>query len=128
MHPPKLHRLGELQLKIMKILWNRSEASVGLVHQEVGGPHKLAYTTVATMLRKMEDRGLVKHRVSGRSFIYRPAVKSDAVARHMAGNLLDRLFEGKLSNLVSHCLNSREVGAEELERLQQLIAEQKQKL
>ena len=125
MSKTKVHRLGDLQLKIMKVLWDRSEATVADVHQALAGERDLAYTTVATMLRKMEARGLVRHRVDGRSFVYRPAVGSDAVTRGMSDHLLDRLFEGNLADMVSHLLTTREVSREELSKLEQLIAEKK---
>ena len=85
MSQTKVHRLGDLQLKIMKFLWERGDATVAEVHQAITRERGLAYTTVATMLRKMEGRRLVKHRVEGRSFVYRPAVAADAVTRSMAG-------------------------------------------
>ena len=56
-------RLGDLQLRIMRIVWKRGEATVAEVMDELGRASRLAYTTVATMLRKMEARGLVRHRV-----------------------------------------------------------------
>ena len=121
----KVHRLGDLQLKIMKRLWDRGEATVADVHQVLGRERDLAYTTVATMLRKMEARGLVKHRTEGRSFIYRPAIAADAVTRGMADHLLEGLFEGSLADLVSHLLTTREVSREELSKLEKLIAESK---
>jgi len=125
MSKTKVHRLGDLQLKIMKVLWGCSEATVADVHQALNIERDLAYTTVATMLRKMETRGLVRHRVDGRSFVYRPAVGSDAVTRGMSNHLLDRLFEGSLADMVGHLLTSREVSREELSRLEKLIAERK---
>jgi len=121
----KVHRLGDLQLKILKRLWDRGEATVAEVHQALATEGDLAYTTVATMLRKMEARGLVKHRLEGRSFVYRPAVAADAVTRGMADHLLDRLFEGSMSDMVSHLLTTREVSREELSKLERLIAERK---
>lgn len=121
----RLHRLGDLQLRIMKILWASGEATVGAVHEELAREKDLAYTTIATMLRKMEARGLVKHRLEGRSFIYRPAVGEEAVSRGMADHLLDRLFEGSLSDMVHHLLSTREISREELKRLEKLIAERK---
>ena len=60
MSAERTYRLGDLQLRIMRILWRAGPVSVARVHEELGG--SLAYTTVATMLRKMEDRGLVGHR------------------------------------------------------------------
>ena len=101
------YRLGDLQLRIMKVLW------------------KLSTTTVATMLRKMEDRGLVRHREDGRKFIYESAVSEDDVSRSMADDLVDRLFEGSLSATVSHLLEHREVDQQELARLERLIKAQK---
>ena len=111
---PKIHRLGDLQLKIMQVLWVEGEARVGDVHRVISPKGDLAYTTVATMLRKMEERGLVKHRDEGRSFVYRAAVAEDEVTRSMADHLVDRLFEGSLADMVSHLLKTREVSREEL--------------
>jgi BlaI family penicillinase repressor len=125
MAKPKMHRLGDLQLRIMKILWERKEATVTDVFDGLGQRARLAYTTVATMLRKMETRGLVAHRTEGRSFVYRAAVGAETVTRGMADHLLDRLFEGNLADMVSHLLTTREVSREELSKLEQLIAEKK---
>ena len=120
-----VHRLGDLQFKILKVLWEHSEATVSDVHQALSRERDLAYTTVATMLRKMETRGLVRHRLQGRSFVYRPAVAANAVTRGIADHLFDRLFEGSLADMVSHLLTTREVSREELSRLEKLIAERK---
>ena len=128
MSKTKVHRLGDLQLKIMKLLWERKEATVAEVHQAVARERELAYTTVATMLRKMEARNLVAHREEGRSFVYRPAVPSEAITRGMADHLIERLFEGSLADMVSHLLITREVSREELSKLEKLIAERKKKL
>lgn len=94
--------------------------SVAEVQERLGG-EPLAYTTVATMLRKMENRHLVTHREEGRKFIYRAAVSAEDVTRSMADDLVDRLFEGSLAETVSHLLETREVSPDELTRLEQLI-------
>jgi predicted transcriptional regulator len=121
----KVHRLGDLQLRIMQILWTRQQATVAEVHATLAGERDLAYTTIATMLRKMEARGLVKHRLDGRSFVYRAAVAEDAVSQGMADHLVDRLFEGSLSDMVHHLLTTREVSHEELSKLEKMIADVK---
>ncbi len=121
----RVYRLGDLQLRIMKVLWAQGEATVSAMHDAVAGEKDLAYTTVATMLRKMEARGLVEHRLEARSFVYRAAVAEDAVSRGMADHLLDRLFEGSLAGMVNHLLSTREVSREELSKLERLIAERK---
>ena len=121
----RIAKLGDLQLRIMKILWLRSEATVTDVLADLTGPSDLAYTTVATMLRKMEARGLVTHRIEGRSFIYRARVKEEEVTRTIADHFVERLFEGSLTEVVSHLLSTREVSKDELETLERLIAERK---
>ncbi|MBT5707607.1 MAG: BlaI/MecI/CopY family transcriptional regulator, partial [Verrucomicrobia bacterium] len=82
--------------------------------------------TVATMLRKMEARGLVRHFNEGRTFIYEAAFEEASVSRSLADDLVERLFEGRLSSLVSHFLSTRDVSEEELERLESLVRETKQ--
>lgn len=119
----KTYRLGDLQLRIMRVLWESAPASVAQVQDRLGG--RLAYTTVATMLRKMEDRGLLRHGEQGRKFLYRPAVTAEDITRSMADDLVDRLFEGSLAAAVSHLLQTREVGPNELARLERLIQQRK---
>jgi BlaI family penicillinase repressor len=121
------HRLGDLQLKIMKVLWDRTEAAVTDVHQAVSAQGDWAYTTIATMLRKMEARGLVRHRVADRKFLYRPAVKAEEVTREMSAHLMEGLFEGSLSDMIAHLLTTRQISREELDRLEKLIAERRKK-
>ncbi len=121
----RIHRLGDLQLRIMKVLWSSGEATVADVHKALVAERDLAYTTVATMLRKMEARGLVRHRLEARSFVYRAVVRAEAVSRGMADHLLERLFEGSLADMVRHLLSNREVSRKELVALEKLIAERK---
>jgi len=120
----KIHRLGDLQLQILKILWERGQGTVADVMENLSGA-ELAYTTVATMLRKMETRGLVTHRAEGRSFVYRPKVKAEDISHRISNHLVDRLFEGSLLDAVNHLLTTREVSSEELGKIEQLIAEKK---
>ena len=120
------YRLGDLQLRIMKVLWERGPLAAADVQEVLGGA-ELAYTTVATMLRKMEQRNLLSHQVEGRRFVYKAAVKPETVTRSMAGDILDRLFEGDLADMVSHLLTTREVSRDELARLEKLIARLKRR-
>jgi BlaI family transcriptional regulator, penicillinase repressor len=125
MKTARSYRLGDLQLRIMKVLWERGEASVAEVHDALGADAGLAYTTVATMLRKMEARGLVTHASEGRRFVYQAAVAPDVVTRSMANDVLERLFEGRLADMLDHLLSTREVSRDELRALERLIRERK---
>jgi predicted transcriptional regulator len=104
----------------MKVLWQLGRASVAEVHEHLSA-EQLAYTTVATMLRKMEDRGLVQHDEEDRRFIYTAAVSEGEVTRSMADDFLERLFEGSLASAMSHLLETRDVSREELAELERLI-------
>lgn len=120
-------RLGDLQLRILQVLWARQEASVNEVATNLKPHRDLAYTTVATMLRKMEVRGLVAHREEGRSYIYRPLVAEDQVGRSMTDHVVERLFQGSLAGAVNHLLQTREVSRAELDQLEKLIRAAKRK-
>ncbi|MEM7229778.1 MAG: BlaI/MecI/CopY family transcriptional regulator [Planctomycetota bacterium] len=117
----KRNRLGDLQHAIMRQLWDRGEATVNEVHQALHPERGLALTTIATMLRKMGDRGLVTHRTEGRQYVYRACVNETEVNRSMVGELIDRLFDGQPSELVNHLVRERDIDAQELKRMRALI-------
>jgi len=120
------YRLGDLQLRIMRVLWSYGSLNVTRVQQELGG-EPLAYTTVATMLHKMEERGLVRHHEQDRRFIYEPAVSQEEVTRGMANDLISRIFQGSLADAVSHMLDARDVSRGELAQLDELIKRRKRR-
>lgn len=113
--------LGKLQLAIMRVLWSSGEQTVSEVHRTLEPSHGLAPTTIATMLKKMEAKGVVAHRTEGRRFIYRPTLSEDVVTRSMVADLKERLFGGSAAALVSHLLKSHEVDDDELSALREQI-------
>ena len=115
------HTLGELQHAIMQVLWERDEATVAEVHEALFDERGLAPTTIATMLRKMENKGVVAHRVEDRHFVYRATVSEDAVRSTMVSELLDRLFAGDPAALVSHLVADHDIDEAEVERLRTLL-------
>lgn len=114
--------LGDLQLAIMRVVWERGEATAGEVHAALAAERGLAPTTIATMLRKLEDKGVVAHRTVGRVFVYRAKVEEQAVHRSMVGELVRRVFDGDPRQLVSHLLTEGQVDLAELEALRKKIA------
>jgi predicted transcriptional regulator len=116
------HHLGDLQLAIMRILWSRSQATVAEVHEALEPERGLALTTIATMLTKMEKKGVVAHRADGRRFIYRPLVNEPQVRRSMVADLTTQLFRGDVTALVSHLLAEHDINPRELAELRALVA------
>lgn len=114
-------QLGDLQLAIMRILWERGEASAAEVHEALWEERGLAPTTIATMLVKMEKKGVVTHRSEGRRYLYAPTVSEGEVTRSMVAQLAERLFEGDVPAFVSHLLSEHEIDPAELAELRELI-------
>jgi BlaI family penicillinase repressor len=114
--------LGDLQHAIMVVLWARGEATTADVHQALHAERGLALTTIATMLRKMEDKGVVQHRVEGRQFVYRPSVTEDEVRQSMVGELVERLFDGDAKALVAHLVSEHEIDPIELRELRRRVS------
>jgi BlaI family transcriptional regulator, penicillinase repressor len=118
--------LGDLQLAILRALWQRAAASVAEVHEALRD-RGLALTTIATMLRKMEEKGLVSHTEQGRQFLYRAEVDPELVQKNLVGDLVTRLFDGDPLALVNHLLRAGEIELGELDDLRQRVAAAEQK-
>jgi predicted transcriptional regulator len=113
------------ELEILKVLWEQGPCSVREVHRRLSATEPdLAYNTVQTLLRLMEEKkALVRHHLDGRTFIYTAQfTRDDSAAR-----FLDRVFDGAAAQLVQSLLRSERVSAEELDRMQTLIAAARRK-
>jgi BlaI family transcriptional regulator, penicillinase repressor len=109
---------SERELEILKVLWELGSGSVREVHQRLCPNDELAFNTVQTLLRIMEDKGLVGHRSEGRTFIYFPRHSLERVARRF----LDKVFDGSIDRLVLTLLRTEDTSADELKELERLIA------
>ncbi|HEX7121761.1 MAG TPA: BlaI/MecI/CopY family transcriptional regulator [Gemmatimonadaceae bacterium] len=115
--------LTDLQLAIVRVLWERGECSVVEVQEALLPERQLAQTTVATILSRLEKRGVVSHRAEGRLFLYRAAVSESQVRRTMVSELTDMLFDGRPEALISHLLSERQIEPGDLDEVKRLIAE-----
>ena len=115
--------LTDLQFAIMRILWESAEATVVEVQNRLRPERDLAQTTIATLLTRLEKRGVIEHRLDGRQFVYRPLVTEQEVRRSMVSELTDLLFDGSSAALMTHLLHSREMQPGDLDRVKRMIAE-----
>jgi BlaI family penicillinase repressor len=125
------YSLTELQLAMMKVLWERGEVSVLDLHDAMRAERKIAQSTVATLLTRMEKKGLVTHRQDGRQYLYRALVSEGQVRRSVVAEvsgLFGRLFEGDVTEMVSHLLHQSDVEADDLARLRQMIQQREAEL
>jgi BlaI family transcriptional regulator, penicillinase repressor len=109
---------SERELDILKVLWEIGSGTVREVHEHLYPQAELAFNTVQTLMRIMEDKGLVTHRAEGRTFIYSPTHSRERVA----ARFLNKVFDGELDQFVLSILRARDADAGELAELERLIA------
>ena len=112
--------LTEAELRLMDILWQKGQATVAEVTAALPPP-PIAYNSVLTTMRILEQKGFVAHDEAGRAFLYRPLVERDAAAQTAVGHLLSRFFENSSSSLALRLIESERPSDDELLRLKALI-------
>jgi predicted transcriptional regulator len=120
MPPKRSNTLTEAELRLMKILWQRGDSAVGDLVTAVGA--SLAYTSVLTTIRILEQKGYVRHRQEGRAFIYSPCVAEHEASRSEVRHMMQRFFGDSRERLMLSLLGDKEVSREELKRLKEAIA------
>jgi predicted transcriptional regulator len=122
--PPKSKDLvlSDLQLSLMRIFWSRSGASAAEVVAALRTTRPLAHTTVATLLSRLEKRGLLIATRDGRQVTYRAAVTRRDVRRSMVSALLAGLFDGEAHGLVNHLVEQRHIAPDELTEIRAALA------
>jgi predicted transcriptional regulator len=120
--------LTALQLAVMRVLWGLGEATVVEVQEGLRAERALAQTTVATLLSRLEKRGVVAYRTEGRQYVYRALISEEDVRGSVLAEVTDRLFHGDLTTLVSHLLAGVEVNAAELTKVRELIEAREREL
>jgi predicted transcriptional regulator len=116
-------QLSEVQLAVMRALWDAGRATTAAVHERMGKPRLLAYTTVATLLSRLEKRGLVISRKDGRERVFEPVVSEHDVTRHMVSDLVAKLFRGDARALVSHLVSDSEFDETDLETVRHMLGQ-----
>ncbi|MGD9720053.1 MAG: BlaI/MecI/CopY family transcriptional regulator [Pirellulales bacterium] len=111
------------ELEILKILWDIGPATVREVHERMPADAELAFNTVQTLLRIMDEKGLVTHAQRGRTFVYKPKHTRE---REMS-RLLDKVFDGALDQFVVSLLKTTSASPAELKKLERIIAEARRK-
>ena len=114
-------RLGRVQLRIMQVLWERGQASAREITDALSPESGIAHSTVQTLLRKMEDKGVVGHEIEERTFVFRPLVDRQSISRGAARELIDRVFAGSAAGLIAHLLSEERISRKELQELRELI-------
>ena len=117
----KLQQLTERQLEVMDVIWRIGVVSVAQVHLELRHA-RLARKTVATILTRLEEQGLLMHTTDGREFLYRARVTREQVARAKLKSMLDYVLGGSTPSLIRYALEAEEVEQGDIEKVQEMLA------
>ena len=121
MPPKKSNTLTEAELRLMKILWRRGESAVNDLVAAMPEDEPLAYNSVLTTIRILEQKGYVEHRQEGRAFVYRPCVAEQEAGRSEVRHVLGRFFGNSRERLLLSLLGDDDISSEELQRLKDAI-------
>jgi len=116
--------LTEAELRLMQVLWDRDPATVGEVSKALPRRLNLAYNTVLTTLRILEQKGYLKRTKRGRAHVYAPAVDRHSARRSALKHIISRFFDGSPELLMQNLLEDDHLNPDELAHLRQLLAGQ----
>ena len=115
----------ESELEILQVLWDKGNASVREVHEELSKTKEAGYTTTLKLMQIMNEKGLVKRDDSIKTHIYQPAVSKEKTQKHLLGKMINTLFGGSATELVIQALGNHKATADELEEIQKLLTDMK---
>jgi predicted transcriptional regulator len=119
----KSPNLTDAELRLMEVLWTRGPATVAEVHAALPSELSLAYSTVLTTMRILEEKGYARHTKDGRAFVYHPVLDRREASRSAVRHLVSRFFGNSREQLVLNLLEDEAVSGKELDRIRKLIAE-----
>ena len=116
--------LTNLENAIMRVVWESGPCSVDAVHQVVSRKHKLKETSIRTLLRRLEQKGYLRHEAAGRAFLYRAVEPARNMAARAVRQIIDRLCNGSVEELVTGMVNAKVLSKVELDQLAELVRKQ----
>jgi BlaI family transcriptional regulator, penicillinase repressor len=117
--------LTELENEVMQVVWDRGPCAVEAVYDVVSRKRQLKETSVRTILRRLEQKGYLRHEEQGRAYVYRAAEPARNLAARAVRQIIDRLCKGSVEELVSGMVESKVLSKGELDRLEEIVREQR---
>jgi len=118
---PDKQPLTELKIAILRLLWDQGELTVAQIWEQLYAERKLAQTTIATIVARLQRRRILARRTKDKQFVYRALVTEADVQHSMVSELTERLFAGDVTALVSHLLSDRDMTPGDLARVRKMI-------
>jgi predicted transcriptional regulator len=116
--------LTDLENAVMRAVWNGGPCSVEAVHQVVARARDLKETTVRTLLRRLEQKGYLRHEADGRAYVYRAVEPARSLAARAVRQIIDRFCRGSVEELVAGMVDAKVLSKKELSRLEEFVKTQ----
>ena len=127
MNNPAIHKPTTAELAILRVLWTRGPSTVREVHEILSAKRAIGYTSILKLMQIMTEKGLVRRNEAQRAHVYEACEPADKTKNQIAGDLLQRVFEGSARDLMVHALAGRRTSKTEIEELRQLLDEHERK-
>ena len=118
--------LTDLENQVMQAVWDAEPCTVEAVHQTVSRKRSIKETSIRTLLRRLEQKGYLRHEEQGRAYVYRAAEPARSLAAHAVRNIIDRFCQGSVEELVSGMVDAKVLSKSEMDRLEGFVRSRKQ--
>lgn len=115
--------LGETEMEVLNHVWDLEEATVKQVRKRILEDREVAYTTIMTVMKNLADKGFLKYRKEGVTYVYSPAQKPESVRSNIITNLMKKAFKGSPKELVQALVNSNDLSSKDLDEIKSMIDE-----
>jgi BlaI family transcriptional regulator, penicillinase repressor len=117
--------ITDLENEVMRVVWDQEPCSVEAVHDVVSRNRDVKETTVRTILRRLEQKGYVRHEAEGRAYLYRATEPSRSLAARAVRQIIDRFCQGSVEELVSGMVEAKVLSKDEMSRLEDFVRERR---
>lgn len=116
-----LTSLGETEMEVLNHVWDMGEATVKQVRKQILKKREVAYTTIMTVMKNLADKGFLKYRKDGVTYVYSAAQKPESVRSNLISNLMQKAFKGSPKQLIQALVNSDDLNSDDLADIKKLI-------
>jgi BlaI family penicillinase repressor len=119
-------KLSDFELDVMQRFWDEGSCSAAAIHKSITANKKVAYTTVKTIVDRLEEKGAIgRERLDGRSIVYAAIIKKEDISKKLLPDLVRRFFHGNTSHLITHLISTDKLNEEDIAYLEGFLADRK---
>lgn len=113
--------LGETEMEVLHHVWDMGEATVKQVRKRILEKRQVAYTTIMTVMKNLAEKGYLKYRKEGVTYVYSPAQEPDSVRSNLVKELIKKVFKGSPKELIQTLVESEDLNKKDLSEIKQMI-------